>query len=147
MNLSEKQSTSLRDRFSELRAGLNIERFVQDQITSSWIKTVWLLILALLTVLMVRSQLTASSFQQLTTIVIVVLWIGSILLVIFNEARHTHSTISLWLKNNLYGAFTNAGLTLIITLAIVAGVVGHLQLRRRQCYLQRSAPDASQGHL
>lgn len=101
----------------------NWEQFVRDNITRSPWLMLWLIILAYVTVRVVAGQLTAA---PLLTTVIVVAWAASVGLTALNEVRHRHTRQTQWLRNNLYSSFSNALVTLLLALLIIAAVRGFI---------------------
>lgn len=101
----------------------NPSQFVQENITRSWLLTLWLAVLTYVTVQVTLSQLAAS---PITTAIVLVVWILSVGMTVVNEITRNHSNISTWLKNNLYSSITNIEVTLILTLLVIAAVQGFL---------------------
>ncbi len=102
---------------------LDIRRFYQEQIGRNWLLALWLLLLTYLTV-----WYTANQFSQaaLTTTAVVLIWLVTLGLTIYNELTHSHRPLTLWLKDNLYSSITNALLTLVLSLLILAAVRGFI---------------------
>lgn len=101
----------------------NGAQFVQEHITRSWLLTLWLLILTYITVRYTIGQITAA---PVTTILILIIWAATLGMTVLNELIRHHSSISLWLKNNLYSSITNAQLTLLLALLIIAALRGFI---------------------
>jgi general L-amino acid transport system permease protein len=97
------------------------QRFIQENITRSVWLTLWLLVLTAITVRVTVGQLSAA---PVVTTILLVVWLASVAFTAFSEITRNHSTYTLWLKNNLYSSITNAQLTLILTLLIIAGLRG-----------------------
>jgi general L-amino acid transport system permease protein len=97
--------------------------FVQENITRSWLVTLWLAILTYITVRVTLSQLAAS---PVTTIFVLVVWALSVGMTVVNEVTRNHSNVSTWLKNNLYSSITNVQISLVLTLLVIAAVQGFL---------------------
>ena len=109
---------------SSFGQGIHWEFFLQDNLTGSWTLTVTVLALAL-----IAGFFTASQYKvhALSTAVLATAWLIGVILVIFGELNHKHSRLSRWLKRNLFGSVSNALLTLIIALILVAAVIGLYQ--------------------
>lgn len=101
----------------------NPSLFVQENITRSWLLTLWLAVLAYVAVQVTLSQLTAS---PVTTVLVLIVWLVSVGMTVINEITRNHSNISNWLKNNLYSSITNVLLTLLLTLLVIAAIQGFL---------------------
>ncbi len=99
---------------------VQINRFVTEQITRSWILTLWVILLTGFTVTMVINRVQAA---PVSTILVLVVWVVTVALVVVNELRHKHNALSLWLKNNMYNNITNAQISLLIVLGIIAAVI------------------------
>ena len=102
-------------------ARLDLNQFVRDHITRSWLLTLWLLLLTGVTALFTANQLR---LLPLTTAAVLLLWGASVAWAVSNELARRHTGVSLWLKNNLYNSVTNVLLTLLLTLTLVAAVRG-----------------------
>jgi general L-amino acid transport system permease protein len=100
---------------------LNWNDWVRDHITRSWLLTLWLLLLTVITVRFTLSRLEAT---PVTTIVVLVAWALSVAITVLAELVHRHTAVTLWLRNNLYNSITNIQLTLIIVLAILSAIFG-----------------------
>lgn len=99
----------------------NPSQFVQENITRSWIVTLWLAVLTYITLQVTLSQLEAS---PITTIVVLVVWVLSVAVTAINEITRNHNNITTWLKNNLYSSITNVEISLLLTLVVIAAVQG-----------------------
>ena len=95
--------------------------FVREHITRHWALTVWLVLLTYFTITFTISRLNES---LLSTVVILIVWAVSVAITVFSEVVHRHTNTTLWLKNNMYNSITNILLTLVISLGIVAAVIG-----------------------
>ena len=82
-----------------------INRFVMEQITRTWILTLWVILLTGFTLAMVVNRVQSA---PISTIIVLVVWLVTVALVVVNELRHKHNPLSLWLKNNMYNNITNA---------------------------------------
>ncbi|MBP6471841.1 MAG: ABC transporter permease subunit [Chloroflexi bacterium] len=98
-------------------------RFIRENITKSWIFTLWLIVLTYLTLAYTISQFRSLPF---TTGVLVVVWLVTASLTVYNEITRSHNAMTLWLRNNLYSSITNTLLSLLLVLAIVAAVWGFI---------------------
>lgn len=98
-------------------------RFIRENITKSWIFTLWLIVLTYLTLAYTISQFRSLPF---TTGVLVVAWLVTVSLTVYNEITRSHNVMTLWLRNNLYSSITNTLLSLLLVLAIVAAVWGFI---------------------
>lgn len=103
---------------------IQINRFVTEQITRSWILTLWLILLTLFTINMFVSRIQAA---PVSTIVVLIVWLVTVALVAVNELRHKHNALSLWLKNNMYNNITNTQVSVLIVLGLIAAVIGFYQ--------------------
>ncbi|MEZ4591651.1 MAG: amino acid ABC transporter permease [Chloroflexota bacterium] len=99
---------------------VQINRFITEQITRSWILTLWVILLTGFTVAMIVNRVQAA---PISTILVLVAWVATVALVVANELRHKHNALSLWLKNNMYNNITNTQISLLIVLGIIAAVV------------------------
>lgn len=116
-SLPQKQT-----RFNFLPDGLQaqVNRFVTEQITRSWILTLWVVVLTGFTVAMIVNRVQAA---PISTIFVLVVWLVTVVLVVVNELRHKHNALSLWLKNNMYNNITNTQISVLIVLGIIAAVI------------------------
>ena len=101
----------------------NPSQFVQENITRSWLLTVWVVVMTYITVQVTLSQLEAS---PVTTILVLVVWALSVGMTVVNEVTRNHSNVSNWLKNNLYSSITNVEISLVLTLLIIAAIQGFI---------------------
>ena len=93
-----------------------LNRFVAENITSSWMQTTWLIVLSLITLRVVNGRLTTA---PISTTITLLLWAASLALVALNELRRRHTLLSRWLKNSLYNSITNAQISLLIVLLLL----------------------------
>ncbi|MFQ5433557.1 MAG: amino acid ABC transporter permease [Anaerolineae bacterium] len=116
---------TIAESFTQLRSsvgrGFNLQIFLKDNITGSWYQAVIVAALALYTAFYVAGQYNQ---RPLTVFIVLVVWLVGILMVIVGELGHRHTTISRWLKNNLFSSVSNTILTLLLTLVLVNAVVG-----------------------
>ena len=103
---------------ADFEAQLN--RFVTEQITRSWLLTLWVILLTIFTINTVVGRVQAA---PVSTIFVLIVWVVTVLLVAVNELRHKHNALSLWLKNNMYNNITNTQISLLIVLGIIAAVI------------------------
>lgn len=101
----------------------NATQFVQEQITRSWLLTLWLLLLTYVTIRYTVGQLIAS---PIVTAVVLFIWAVSVAMTAINEITRVHTPVSLWLKNNLYSSISNALLSLLLVLLVIAGLRGFI---------------------
>ncbi len=101
----------------------NLRRFAQENITRNWLLPVWLIVLLYLTGLVVWNQFQAT---PVLTGVVVVLWLATVGLTAVNDITRKHNTVTYWLKNNLYSSISNALITLLLGLLIIAGIRGFI---------------------
>ena len=99
---------------------VQINRFVTEQITRSWVLTLWLILLTLFTINTIVGRVQAA---PVSTILVLIVWIVTVILVAVNELRHKHNALSLWLKNNMYNTITNTQISLLLVLGIIAAVI------------------------
>lgn len=99
----------------------NWQMFVRENITSSWLLTLWLIIITLITVNYTVGQLQV---VPVTTIVVLVLWGVTVLMTVMAELQKHHTSLTLWLKNNLYNSITNVEISLLLVLLILAAIRG-----------------------
>ena len=99
----------------------NARRFIQENFTRSWVLLLWLVVLFYISGRVVSGQLAAS---PIITIVILLAWLISLSITAINEVTRRHSLATHWLRDNLYSSFTNALLTLVLTLLIVSAIRG-----------------------
>ncbi len=107
-----------------LLANINWRLFLYDNITSSWIKAVTVVVLAFITGAYTVRQLNN---VPLFTIALLILWVIGIVLVVLGELRHKHTGLSRWLKANLLGTVTDALLTLFLAQVLANAVWGIAQ--------------------
>ncbi|MCB0037544.1 MAG: hypothetical protein KDE51_26115, partial [Anaerolineales bacterium] len=99
------------------RMHLDLNRFFQEQIASSWLQVVWLSLLTIFTLFYSLSRLQAA---PVITIIVLVLWAVTVAMTIMAEVKKEHTGLTLWLKNNLYSSVTNVEVTLVLILFILA---------------------------
>ncbi len=107
-SFSERVQNSITQRF-------NFQYFLQDNITGSWLLTIWVIILALATFAFTIRQL---GVFPIATIIIVIAWIIGILLVAADGLRIRHSNVGRWMRANLLNSVSNTLLTLFLLLVI-----------------------------
>lgn len=94
-------------------------RFVREHILRSWLLVVWLVILTYITAFVTWGQIQSS---VVVTAVVMLVWSITLIMTVYNELRHKHNQMTLWLKDNLYSSITNVLLTLLLTLLIFFGI-------------------------
>ncbi|MBT3314399.1 MAG: amino acid ABC transporter permease [Anaerolineae bacterium] len=101
--------------------GFNWQLFLQDNLTGSWMQTVTVLLLAIIT-----GSYVYGKYEELpiVTAVVVALWILGIVSIIVSEIFHKPTAVSRWLKQNLLTSFANSLLTLFVVLVLVSAVNG-----------------------
>lgn len=99
----------------------NPGQFIQENITRSWWLTGWLVLLAAFTLRLVVNQLEVA---PISTLLVLLAWAVTVSMVVVAELRRKHTAASLWMKNGLYSSITNAFVTLILVLAILAALRG-----------------------
>lgn len=115
---------NLQSRFiGKRQVHFNMAQFVRENVTRSWWLALWLLILTYITIIYTIGQVTTA---PVTTILVVVVWLVTVAMTVINEITRSHTAVSLWLKENLYSSITNAQLTLLLTLLIIAGIRGFI---------------------
>jgi len=104
--------------------GFNWQLFLQDNITGSWYQTVLVIVLAIVAVSYAAGQYET---YPVSTMIVVAVWLVGIVLVVVGALRHQHIALSRWLKENLLSSVSNTILTLLVSLVIVAAVLGAWQ--------------------
>jgi general L-amino acid transport system permease protein len=107
-SLSERIQESVGRRF-------NWQYFLQDNITSSWLLTVWVVILTLATLALTIRQLNV---YPTGTSIILLVWFIALLVAVAEGLHIRHSRVGRWLKTNLLSSVSNALLTLFLLLLI-----------------------------
>lgn len=109
---------SFSERFQEsISRRFNWQYFLQDNITGSWLLTIWVIVLTIATVMITVRSL--DSFP-LATIITLIAWFIGILLTAFEGLHILHSSVGRWLKANLLNSVSNTLLTLFLVLVLVA---------------------------
>lgn len=108
-------------RFESIEDRFNWRYFLQDNVTSSWYLTVWVLILAIAAVAYTISQM---SISPVSTIIILVAWLIGLGFAVANGLFKRSTSVGAWLKANLLSSVSNVLLTLIMLLAIAAAIRG-----------------------
>jgi len=120
--------TTLTESINQLQGsigrGFNWQLFLKDNITGSWLQTVWVAALVLFTAFYTVGQLQN---LPVTTIIVLIAWVLGIVLVVVGALRRKHTPVSRWLKENLLSSVSNTLLTLFISLVLVAAANGILQ--------------------
>ena len=100
-------------------AHFNPNSWLQENITRSWWLMLWLALIGYVSVLVAWSQLQT---MPVWATLILVAWVLTVGYTAVASINRRHSSISLWLKDNLYSSITNALLTLVLALLIVSGM-------------------------
>ncbi len=95
--------------------------FLQDNITSSVGLTIWVAVLALVTLFYTVNQLSAA---PLSTIIILIIWGAFLALAIASGLFQRHTKIGDWLGANLVSSVSNALLTLFLMLLLASALRG-----------------------
>lgn len=103
------------------RLSFNWQRFMRENITSSWLMTLWVIALTAFSVNYTLGQLREA---PVTTIVVLVLWFVTVLMTVMADMQKRHTSLTLWLKGNMYNSITNVQISLVLTLMILAAVRG-----------------------
>lgn len=98
-------------------------RLFREHIGRSWWLMLWLALLAYVTVLYTANQFAVAT---LTTTAVTLFWLVTVSLTVYSEMSRRHRPLTLWLKDNLYSSVTNALLTLLLSLLIIAAVRGFI---------------------
>ncbi|MCP4143125.1 MAG: amino acid ABC transporter permease [Chloroflexi bacterium] len=101
--------------------GINWKLFMQDNLTGSWMQTITVLFLALVTGFFAYGRYEA---LPIATLVVLGAWVLGIVAVVIGELFHKHTSLSRWLKENLLNSFSNSLLTLFIALVLVSAING-----------------------
>lgn len=94
----------------------------ENVIHTPWL-ALWLLALAFVTARVALGQLGDA---PLMTAVILLVWAVSLALTAAGNILHRHTPTTFWLSRNLYSSITNALVTLLLTLLLVAGARGFI---------------------
>lgn len=109
---------TLRESYQEsIGRRFNWQYFLQDNVTGSWVQTVWVVVLFLATLALTGRQWV--TFPTETTVILVI-WLLAILLAALDGLHIYHSRLGSWLRNNLLGSVSNALLSLFLALVIYA---------------------------
>lgn len=95
--------------------------FFREHLFSSWWHALWLLLLTYITARVVIAQFAAT---PLTTTVILVAWALTIAITGISNVLHRHTPMTFWLSRNLYSSISNAIISLLLLLVVVAAVLG-----------------------
>jgi len=107
---------SFRQRFQGTTArGFNWQYFLQDNLTGSWLLTVWVIVLTLVTGVYAARQMNAT---PISTTIILGLWAIGILLVAIDGLHVRHTAVGNWLRTNLLSSLSNTVFTLFILLVL-----------------------------
>ncbi len=109
---------SLTERFQgTIDRRFNWSYWLNDNITGSWLKTIWVIILALATLGLTIGQMSAS---PAATTITLVFWLIGILLTAAEGLHIRYNRVGRWLKANLLSSLSNTLLTLFLLLIIYA---------------------------
>lgn len=134
---------------SDRQVEFNLGQYIRENVTSSAWRMLWLLILSYIALQVVITQFGAPPLTEgylgpqgslsfgaqavsgilnpvMNTIVIVILWAVTVFMTAVNDVTKQHTTMTLWLKNNLYNSITNVLLSLILTLVILGALRGFM---------------------
>lgn len=99
----------------------NWEYFLQDNLTGSRALTIWVIVLALVTLFVAVLQVNSAPVRS--TILIAV-WIIAILSVVIGELFNLHNPVSRWIKDNVLSSISNTLVTLLIVLLVAQVLSG-----------------------
>lgn len=99
----------------------NWRQFVAENLTASWLMSLWLIVLTTVVGNYTLGQLRAA---PATTILVLVVWVLTVLMTIMAELQKDHTRLTLWLKGNLYSSITNVQISLLLVLLILSAVRG-----------------------
>lgn len=100
---------------------LDLRRFVAEQITRSWVLTVWLIAFTAFVGWYTIGQLSAAPGSTTTVLII---WALTVYMTVISELQKDHTPLTFWLKENMYNSINNVLVTLFLTLLILAGLRG-----------------------
>lgn len=109
--------------FGEREVHFNPRQFVQENITRSWWLALWVFALTYIALSFIMRQISAA---PLATTIVLVMWATTLGMTAVNESTRRHNPMTLWLKNNLYSSITNALITVLLVLLIIAGIRGFI---------------------
>ncbi|HID52498.1 MAG TPA: amino acid ABC transporter permease [Anaerolineae bacterium] len=98
----------------------NWQYFLQDNITGAWWLTLWVIVLALATAVYTGRQL---SENPVSTIVVLIGWVVAMILVAIDGLHIWHSNVGSWLRRNLLSSVSNALISLLLLLIVIAGII------------------------
>lgn len=104
--------------------GFRWDYFLEDNLTGSWLQTVGVTALAIVTGWYTYAQYKA---HPTATKVILAAWVVGLVMVIWGELAHRHNRVSRWLHDNLFSSIANSLLTLLLTLVLAAAAQGFWQ--------------------
>lgn len=93
----------------------NLDYFLQDNITGSTALTVWIGLLALITLGTAITQLGSAPVRA---IIIIALWLVAVLAVCADVLLGIHNPVSRWLKENVFNSVSNTLVTLLLALLV-----------------------------
>lgn len=95
--------------------------FFREHVFSSWWFVLWLAVLLYIAVRVVAGQFEAS---PVVTLVVLIGWALTVMATAVSNVLHRHTPTTFWLSNNLYSSITNAIISLLIVLLLIAAVRG-----------------------
>ena len=111
---------SLTQRFKKSIEGhFNWRYFVQDNITGSWMLTVWVIVLTAVAIYITINQLTIA---PTTTAIVLAAWVIGIGFAVSSGLFKKRTSVGMWLHINLMSSISNILLTLILTLFVVSAI-------------------------
>ncbi len=113
---------SVKQRFQgSTSRGFHWQYFLQDNVTGSWLLTIWVAVLALATLALTIRQL--NTFPT-AAIIILAVWFVGILVTVADGLHIRHTAVGNWLRLNLLNSISNVLLTLFLSLVLYALVDG-----------------------
>ena len=115
------------DRFRESLAGedgevhFNWRYFAQDFLGIGAAAYTWLVVLGIIALVFVSGQIQTA---PVTSLIVLAVWLTTLVMMIRSEIVKKHSPMTLWLKDNLYSSLSNALITLLLVLGIIAAIRG-----------------------
>ncbi len=94
--------------------------FVREYFFSNWFLPVWLAFLAYVTF---RFAINRLAIAPIATIVILLIWLGTLGWMINADLNRNHNSRTYWLKENMYNSVTNVLVSLLIVLMLSAIII------------------------
>ncbi len=101
----------------------NLRHFLREQVFSSWLNALWLLLLAFVTVRVVAGQFAES---PLITAVVLFAWAATVTATAISGILHRHTRTTFWLSRNLYNSITGVLISLLLVLLLLAAFRGFI---------------------